>query len=181
MSREDWKEWIQNAYDTKTWVQKTNLDIDPEVIRAEKFTIYSDLIKNELELKPGASSAVELLSKEYQLALASGSRMDTIKPIIEKFKLGIYFEKLLSDKDVERAKPYPDVFLHVADLLNVEPNECVVIEDSIAGLKAAMAAGMKCIICPDAFTDLPFTSFKNADKIIESLEELTLKTIEELS
>lgn len=63
--------------------------------------------------------------------------------------------------------------------MEVHSSECIVIEDSVAGLRAAKEAGMKSIICPDSFARVPIDEFKSADRIVQSLEELSLQMIEE--
>ena len=59
--------------------------------------------------------------------------------------IGECFEVILSGEEVQRGKPYPDIFLKTAEMLKVNKQECVVIEDSTNGVKAALSAGMKCI------------------------------------
>ena len=59
--------------------------------------------------------------------------------------LGHFGDRLYSGHDMERGKPFPDLFLHAAKVMEVSPDDCVVIEDSAAGLKAAEAAGMKAL------------------------------------
>jgi beta-phosphoglucomutase-like phosphatase (HAD superfamily) len=65
--------------------------------------------------------------------------------------------------------------------MEVLPEECLVIEDSVAGLRAAKSAKMKCIICPDSFCNIELLDFKNADKIVESLNEIDIKMIYQLN
>ena len=67
-----------------------------------------------------------------------------------------------------KAKPNPAIFLHAAKQLNVEPHECVVFEDSIAGFKAAQAAGMKCIAIKNSLNK---DSLELVDSAIESYHE----------
>lgn len=59
--------------------------------------------------------------------------------------LGHFGDRLYSGHDMQRGKPFPDLFLHAAKVMEVSPEDCVVIEDSAAGLKAAQAAGMKAL------------------------------------
>ncbi len=59
--------------------------------------------------------------------------------------LPLLADRLFSGEDMERGKPFPDLFLHAAKAMGAEPEDCVVIEDSAAGLKAAQAAGMKAL------------------------------------
>lgn len=180
ISIENWHEWIQNSYNVQFWIKKNNLPLDADLIRAEKQVIYEELVKNELKLKPGAKESVDLLSEKYRLCIASASRPASIKLVLNKFNLYSKFEKTISDKDVENGKPAPDVFLKCAEEMGVKSDECVVIEDSVAGMKAAQAANMKCVVCRDSFSDFPLSFFDGADKIIGSLEDITLETIDEI-
>lgn len=68
-----------------------------------------------------------------------------IEAILEMIGIGECFEVILSGEEVQRGKPYPDIFLKTAEMLKVNTQECVVIEDSTNGVKAALSAGMKCI------------------------------------
>lgn len=180
ISIEEWHEWIMNSYSTDYWIKRNNLKLDPEAIREEKQELYKGWVKDELNLKPGARYVIDLLFKKYKLCVASASRIDSIELILDKFNFISKFKKLLSDHNVTNRKPYPDIFLKAAVDMNAKPKECIVIEDSVAGLKAAKAAGMKCIICRDSFSNFPLSFFEGADKIVGSLEGITFETIEEL-
>lgn len=87
----------------------------------------------------------ELKQNEIFTAVASSSPRFFIDAILEKIRITEYFTVVLSGEEVQRGKPYPDIFLKTAEMLRVNPQECVVIEDSINGVKAALSAGMKCI------------------------------------
>lgn len=81
----------------------------------------------------------------YCLSVASSSPQEYIELCTEKIGIAQYFEILYSAERVARPKPFPDVFLAVADMMQAKPEECLVIEDSYNGSKAAKAAGMKCL------------------------------------
>lgn len=93
-----------------------------------------------------------LKEKGYILAVASSSPQDYIELIIRQLGLSDCFDLLFSAERVARPKPAPDVFLAAAKALGMQPEECVVIEDSENGSKAAKAAGMTCFgfINPDS-------------------------------
>ncbi|MBU0668430.1 HAD family phosphatase [Patescibacteria group bacterium] len=180
LSKEDWKEWIQHSYSAGRWIRKRGLQLDPDVIRAEKKVIYDELIEKELELKPGAGQVISKLGEKYRLCVASSSRIESINLVLKKFKLAEKFQEVISDTEMDRGKPFPDIFLEAADRMGVKPNECLVIEDSIAGLKAAKAAGMKCIICPDTFCEVDLSDFAGADLIVDKPGEVVAKMVEGL-
>jgi HAD superfamily hydrolase (TIGR01509 family) len=107
----------------------------------EQFKLRSDInaIKGSLELID------ELHKNNIILGLASSSLRRTISAVIDFFDINSYFKAVVSGEDVQRGKPAPDIFLHTAKLLKVEPDNCIVIEDSRNGVKSAKASGMKCI------------------------------------
>ena len=79
------------------------------------------------------------------MAIASSSPVQFIEAVVQKLGLKEYVTFWLSGEDVARSKPDPDIFLRVAEELNVGPSDCLVIEDSSSGIIAAKRAGMKCI------------------------------------
>lgn len=132
--------------------------------------------------KEPIEGVVELLQKlkesNFKIALASSSPLRLIKEIVCKFDIEKYFEVVTSSEFVSRGKPKPDLFVYTAGLLKAQPKECLVIEDSKNGVKAAKAAGMKCI------------GFKNpnslgqdlskADVVVEKMSEITVQLIEKI-
>jgi len=183
ITKKEWEdEWIQNSICCKDWIKKNNLPLNFEKLRAEKKEIYEKLILTDMELKPGANNAIDALSKEYQLCIASGSVKSSIDVNSKKFDFDSRFKLIVADEEahIKNPKPHPDVFQYVAKKMKVEPNECAVIEDSKAGLKAAKSAKMKCIICPDTFCDIQLSEFDDADKIVKTLNEIDVRMINEL-
>ncbi|KNY27172.1 HAD family hydrolase [Pseudobacteroides cellulosolvens] len=87
----------------------------------------------------------ELKQNNIILAVASSSPRFFIETILETIKIRECFNVILSCEEVQRGKPYPDIFLITAEMLKVNPQECIVIEDSTNGVKAALSAGMRCI------------------------------------
>ncbi len=87
----------------------------------------------------------ELKHRKILTAVASSSPRAYIETILERIGIREYFKVILSGEEVPRGKPYPDIFLKTAEMLRVDPEECIVIEDSTNGVKAALSAGMKCI------------------------------------
>ena len=77
----------------------------------------------------------------HRVAIATGSSIKSVGPIIEEFNIDV--DAVATADDVERGKPNPDLFLHAAEKLGVPPEQCVVVEDSDVGIEAALAAGMK--------------------------------------
>ncbi len=117
-----------------------------------------------------------LLEKNIKLAVDSSSSKKLINIILEKLKLKKYFEICVSGNEIKNGKPAPDIFLHTANLLKVKPEECLVIEDSTNGVKAAKSACMGCI----GFQNLNSGNqdLSAADMIISTFSGLYKKIIE---
>ncbi len=100
----------------------------------------------EIPLMPKIKDLLEVLKgKNIPLALASSSYPEVIDIVLDKSGLRKYFPITVNSKMVGKSKPAPDIFLLAAKLLGVDPGECIVIEDSTNGIRAARDAGMYCI------------------------------------
>jgi len=86
-----------------------------------------------------------LKENKIKLAIASSSQPQFIFTMLEKANLTGWFDVFISGDQVLQGKPAPDIFLEAAKQLRIAPSECIVIEDSTNGVKAAVAANMKCI------------------------------------
>lgn len=112
----------------------------------------------------------------YKIAVASSSDTADIKNNLEKTKLEKYIDEIASGAEVENGKPAPDVFLLAAKRLGVDAKDCLILEDSKAGVKAGKASGAKVFMVPDMFTvdkeceDTADGILKNLGEVIEILE-----------
>ena len=77
------------------------------------------------------------------MAVASNAERDNVRFILEEAKLTPYFRAVVDGYQVERPKPFPDIYLRTAELLGTPPADCIVFEDSHTGVQAARAAGMR--------------------------------------
>ncbi|WP_202711148.1 HAD family hydrolase [Sporosalibacterium faouarense] len=94
----------------------------------------------------GIIQLMEILKeKDYKMAIASSSHKKIIEYVYNKFDLGRYISEYVDGSSVENGKPNPEIFIKAAASLRVESCDCLVIEDSENGVKAAKAAGMKCV------------------------------------
>ena len=112
---------------------------------------------------------VAKLAARHQLAVASGSLHPVIDEVLAMKNLRQFFPVVVSVQDVARGKPAPDVFLRAAELLRVEPRDCCVIEDSAAGVEAALAAGMSVIAITNS---LPREQLTRATQVVGTYEEI---------
>ena len=117
----------------------------------------------------------DLRDNNFKLAVASSSPLRVINFVLDMFSLHKYFPVIVSGECTDNGKPHPAIYLHTADRLEVEPSECVAIEDSINGLRSAKAAGMYCIAVPDK--RLSQVEFQNADLIVSNLDRISPELI----
>ncbi|HGD0676211.1 TPA: HAD family hydrolase [Streptococcus agalactiae] len=106
----------------------------------------------------------------YRLAVASSSPMVDIKRNLKELGVAECFEYMVTGEDVSSSKPAPDVFLRAAELLDVDPKVCIVIEDTRNGSLAAKAAGMYCF--GFANPDYPPQDLSMADKVISDYQDI---------
>lgn len=177
---EQWTRWHTQEASTRRWIESEGLDIDPEAVRARKKLIYDRMIADELELKPGVSELIDELVSRHRLCVASGSRRESIEACLAKFSLLHHFDHLCSATEVERSKPYPDIYLHALALMQADPAASVALEDSPTGLAAATSAGIACVVCPDGFLEKPAAAFANASLRVESLTQVSANMLEQL-
>ena len=176
-----WIEWHALEASPRRWVEASGLDIDVEALRSRKKIIYDRMITTELQLKPGVAELVDELAARYRLCVASGSRLESIVGCLERFDLRRHFEHLCPASEVERSKPFPDIYLHALARLAVEPGNAIALEDSPTGLRAAAAAGIRCVVCPDDFLPRPAESWRAATLVVESLTQIDANRLEQLA
>jgi beta-phosphoglucomutase len=102
-------------------------------------------LTDQVKLFPGAKKLLEALQGRVKMGLASMNNRSVILHLLKAKGLEKYFDAVLSAESISRSKPDPEIFLKAASELKVTPEKCVVIEDSIFGVKAAKAANMGCI------------------------------------
>ena len=88
----------------------------------------------------------KLHAEGYLLALASNSIRSTVELMMERSNLARYFDVMLSNQDVSKPKPHPEIYLKAAQELSLEPSQCLVVEDNQNGIRAAEAAGCPVIV-----------------------------------
>ena len=134
------------------------------------------LAKEPLPTFPGVLALMDaaLAGDDFRLAIATSGSFEKSRAIVKSVK--VPYEKMVhvSGNDVKRRKPAPDLFLLAAQRLGIEPERCVVIEDAPDGVRAAKAAGAKCIAVTNTTTA---ENLSGADLICDSLDEITLETI----
>jgi len=135
--------------------------------------------KNGVIIKPGVHELLDYLNKEnYKIAVATSTRRERALQLLEEAKIKDKVNYVICGDQVENSKPNPEIFLKAAKGLDINPEKCIVIEDSDAGITAAHAAKMIGIHVPDMkFLEadtmgLAFKVCENLIKVKEYLEEI---------
>ncbi len=137
------------------------------------------LYRDEVEPIPGALETIQTLRNgDIDLAIASSSDLLLISTVLNKFDLNDTFTSIVSGEEVKNVKPHPDIFLEAARRLGVKPKECVVVEDSHAGVRAAKTAGMTCIGFESP--NSPNQDLDPADLVIDDLTDLRVEVLNRL-
>ncbi|MCE3221873.1 MAG: putative Beta-phosphoglucomutase [Nitrospira sp.] len=147
-----------------------------------KALAYLNAVKQHLAIFPGVRELVREAAERYPLAIASGALRNEIELILEESGLRKAFRHITSAEDVISGKPAPDPFLHAMAGLNgsleslaLTPGDCLVIEDSLPGIRGARAAGMKVLAVANthAMQDL-----HEADSLTHSLVDIRLSDLQ---
>ena len=148
-------------------------DLPIEEMYIEKDKMLKEAIENnEVPLKQGALELLEFLKKnEYKTALATSAKKDRVKSQVTHAKINNLFDAIVCADDIVNSKPDPEIFLKAAEKVNIKPENCVVIEDSEAGIRAAFNAGMIAFHVKD-LKEADESITKYCDKNFENLIEI---------
>jgi beta-phosphoglucomutase len=154
-----------------------------EAIVATKLDIFSR-IRGTIQLFPGVGDFVRQAAGRYPLAIASGSFRGDIESTLEAVSLRTYFTGIASAEDAPHGKPDPTVFRAALAALNgsggaggMQPDECVVIEDTIPGVDGALRAGMRCVAVTNSRRA---SELQRAHLVVPGLDQLDLSRLEAL-
>ncbi len=124
-----------------------NRDVTAEWLHAEKSRRYFEALTTHpiIPIKGVVEVVAELKKRNIPVAVASSSSSVLIQKVLKAIGINEDISIAVSGEDVPNNKPFPDIFLRTAELLHLDPSDCVVVEDSVNGVQAAKAAGMACI------------------------------------
>ncbi|MES2279676.1 MAG: beta-phosphoglucomutase [Bacteroidota bacterium] len=153
----------------------TKTEAEREELASLKNTWYVEMISKMRpdEILPGAKEFVEAC-RAAGIKTALGSASKNSMMILDKVGMTNLFDAIIDGNKVTKAKPDPEVFLKGAEELGINPSECVVFEDAIAGVEAAKAGGMKAVGIGE-----PLVLIK-ADIVLPGLFEMTLDKLNDL-
>jgi HAD superfamily hydrolase (TIGR01509 family) len=134
--------------------KRFNLEEDVETIKSVWIEMSKSFYSDKIKLKKGIKDLLDLLrSKDIKMGIATSNSRELAQTVLEKNGIDGYFETLVTSCDVKKGKPEPDVFLKTAEHLSVDPEHCLVFEDTHAGVIAGKAAGMDVIAIYDALSE----------------------------
>ncbi len=154
--------------------QEQKYDLDKLML--EKWKRMASLANENITAVAGSVDLIKRLFEEgFYLAVASASDLDYINKVLQRLFIASYFTSVVSSEMVKKGKPAPDIFLLAAEQIKIPPAQCLVIEDGFSGMRAAVAAGMKCIgLVMDKNKDYP------TKNLVTSLNDITLTYIRNL-
>jgi HAD superfamily hydrolase (TIGR01509 family) len=163
------------TYDPCAHLAELGETFDHDEMRAEMKTRILARCET-MPLLPGVRGRVEeARAAGLKTAVASSSTSLWVEGWLERHAIRALFDTVCSRDHVERVKPAPDLFLLAATRLDVAPGRCVVFEDSPNGIRAARAAGMRCVAVPNPVTGA--LSMEGADLVLPSLDARSLPEI----
>lgn len=150
-----------------------------ELMNFHKEFMYVEIKELDIQLVPGVYELLERLHEmQIKMSLASSSAEKLIHYFVDKFGIRSKFDFLVSGESLTRSKPFPDIFLKVAELYDLKPDRFVVIEDSNNGVRAVKAADMLCIGYTNPNSGQQDLSL--ADETISNFSQLNHQKIKDL-
>jgi HAD superfamily hydrolase (TIGR01509 family) len=147
---------------------KYGIPFDARLDKARTYAIYLEMIKGRLQPLPGVFSFIsECRLRHLKVAVASSA--DAVKVEGNLHEIGLppnTFDAIVNGSQVSCKKPAPDIFLTAAEQLALPPAACLVVEDAVAGIAAAKAAGARCLALTTSF---PADRLRTADWIVADL------------
>ena len=145
--------------------ERFNLPESLEEIKEEWRLMAEDYYKCHIQLKSGAKEFLKLLyDKGLTLGIATSNSRELVDCMLANHGIRKYFSNIRTSCEVEKGKPYPDVYLKVAEDMGIDPCRCLVFEDTLSGVMAAKSAGMRVFAMADEI------SLESKDKLIELAE-----------
>ena len=166
----------------QTLKEQFELEQEVEDLIQRKRSIFNDAFdtKEDLELLEGVRALIEDLHQNgIQLIVASSASKVTIDRVFTRFGLHDFFTHIVSGEDFPKSKPHPAIFEHAASLSIAPKENCIVIEDSTNGVKAAKAAGIFCVGYNSEHSK--DQNLDEADRVINYFNELNAEVVRVLN
>jgi HAD superfamily hydrolase (TIGR01509 family) len=164
---------IGAAWTFKEILQSKGLTPDEQTIKRLVEVKIRVAIENtdKVTLFPGARDLLESLHGKVKMGLASMNNRQIIEHLLTALDVGKFFSVVITVNEVTRSKPDPEIFLKTAQKLGSKPQDCLVIEDSIFGVKAAKAGHMRCVAVAQGAYTAEELGAARPDLLLASLQE----------
>ncbi len=150
--------------------EKYGFPFDVEKDKGRTYEIYKEIVHGRLKALPGVFDFMEKCrSLGYKMAIASSADEIKVRTNLEEIGLQTsLFDAIINGQQVERKKPFPDIFIKAAGEIKLRPEQCLVIEDAVSGVKAAKDAGCRCLALTTSFDK---DQLREADWIAKDLSQ----------
>ena len=164
---------FNTAYDPRRDLEQLTERSYDWTLMEEQRKVRERELHTHMQVLPGVVERLrEADTLGLRTAVASSSPRSWVEPWLEQLELRQHFHHVTTVDDTGKVKPDPSLFLHAAENLGVAANEVIIFEDSLNGLLAATAAGMRCIVVPGPMTR--HLAFEGAYRRMDSLADLAL-------
>ncbi|MFM2360475.1 MAG: hypothetical protein RLY16_2468 [Bacteroidota bacterium] len=144
----------------------------------DKESQYQQHFKPYLKLLPGLDVFLKTaFDQQISMAIGSAAIMFNIDFVLDNCQIRSYFQALVSAESVKESKPDPETFLTCQQLLKVQPQDCIVFEDSVKGVESAKRAGMKTVVITTLHEPQEFAAFDNILFFIKDYKDERLQTL----
>ena len=166
----EWMGATSSYYMDRIFDRKVPADECAQLTR-EKESIYRELYAPHMRLPEGLGELLEGASgRGVKLAIATGGSIDNVNFILDGLNLCRLFDEIVDSSQYVHGKPAPDCYIEAAKRLGVAPEDCVVFEDAVAGIRSAKAAGMK-VVAITATIPRDTLAAESPDWLIDSFKE----------
>jgi HAD superfamily hydrolase (TIGR01509 family) len=141
-----------------------------ETFRTRRNDLYARTLQTAELTVPGAEEVLQSLAGRVRMAVVTSSRRIPFEVIHERTGFLKYFEFALVREDYSKSKPHPEPYLAAVTRIGVPKENCLVVEDSERGLRAAAAAGLRCWVIPNRLSS--DGEFSRAERILESIRQI---------
>ena len=157
----------------KDWIPAVFGNIGPDKVKAyadEKEALFRELYKNDIKPLEGLLNFLDKLTNlGLARAIATSAPRENVDFVLEKTGTGKYFETVLDESFVSKGKPDPEIYIKTAKALGYRPEDCIVLEDSISGVRSGKAAGCKVL---GILTTHTAEELAETDIVVQNFEEL---------
>ncbi len=187
VTREDYfKDFV--GYDDKACFEeifkRNNKQLMPEKLFGlidQKHKLYKEKIHDQLKIFPGVIDTIQRLSVSYPIALVSGALRSEIELVLDTIEIRDCFCFIVAAEDTSHSKPHPEGYLKAFDLMrghikDLQPLECLVIEDTVAGIEAAKKSGMICMAVANSYLE---SELRTADWVRANLVGFEIREAEQ--